>query len=176
MIDPVHPEVSDPVFRVDSWEWREPSHGEHFRTCSFCGCINPDDLAAEPTWHANWADRKYGWPHKFYVNIPNRNPDGLFALSASDSYKRTTSDLEWYHVDEMPDELREIVQRDRWRGDYRYFGFGKRPLHHAKFYSIHHNDPAISNETKWKIFAVSGMRFRFEDTDNGRVVSIYTAE
>jgi hypothetical protein len=79
--DPVHGSGWNSAARWGGWHWGEPSRGEHFRRCSFCGSISPDDLAAEPGWHASWADQKYGWLHKFYVNIPNRNPDALFVVS-----------------------------------------------------------------------------------------------
>lgn len=62
--------------------WRDPKRTEAmpyaptYRTCWFCGSIHPEDL-----WHlltdgtpieVHRADRKYGWPHKFYVDgIPN---------------------------------------------------------------------------------------------------------
>lgn len=39
--------------------------------CSWCGSMHPSDLAAalragEASGH--WADFKYGWPHKWYVD------------------------------------------------------------------------------------------------------------
>lgn len=62
--------------------WRSPTRSEGspyeptYRTCWFCGSIHPEDL-----WHlltdgapieVHRADRKYGWPHKFYIEgIPN---------------------------------------------------------------------------------------------------------
>lgn len=65
------------VYTTHRWEApkteREP-YGESFRRCSYCGSIHPQDfyeaLKASATLDA--ADRKYGWPHKFYVRgIPN---------------------------------------------------------------------------------------------------------
>lgn len=59
--------------------WRPPSEGVDkggydnttpFRTCWFCGSINPQDLfelaQINPIRLAS-TDWKYGWPHKFYV-------------------------------------------------------------------------------------------------------------
>lgn len=52
----------------------EPS-AAHFRTCGYCGSINPEDLvkfAETGNIHFEGADWKYGWPHKVYVKgIPN---------------------------------------------------------------------------------------------------------
>jgi hypothetical protein len=44
------------------------------RHCSYCGSMHPTDLVAAIRLgaHMHWADFKYGWPHKAYVeNIPN---------------------------------------------------------------------------------------------------------
>jgi hypothetical protein len=30
------------------WTWRAPRRGEHFRTCSWCGSVHPQDLLATP--------------------------------------------------------------------------------------------------------------------------------
>lgn len=56
-------------------DWREPGNAAHqtFRSCAYCGSIHPADLAAELRAHPNagtleMADRKYGWPHKFYAS------------------------------------------------------------------------------------------------------------
>jgi hypothetical protein len=42
--DPVHDGEAD---RWGGWDWRNPRYGDHFRTCSYCGSIHPEDLAAE---------------------------------------------------------------------------------------------------------------------------------
>lgn len=51
-------------------EWKE--HGEHIaRSCSYCGSMHPADLARmlrEEGTRLDEADRKYGWPHKFYLH------------------------------------------------------------------------------------------------------------
>lgn len=44
-------------------------------TCGYCGSMHPRELAAAIRLGAtvHWADFKYGWPHKLYVeNAPNR--------------------------------------------------------------------------------------------------------
>jgi len=44
------------------------------RACSYCGSMHPADVAAaiRAGAHGEWADWKYGWPHKAYFEgIPN---------------------------------------------------------------------------------------------------------
>jgi hypothetical protein len=159
----VHPDAD----RWGGWTWREPSRGEHFRRCGFCGSIHPEDIAAEPIWRADWADMKYGWPHKFYVDIPNRQAEQLFVVSASS----TPSDGYTARAD-LTDEQREIVKRDGWNGNdlmhpWNYFQFSTRPTHHGKFYSIHLRDNDLSAEVKATIEQRSGLTFEF--LPDGRV-------
>jgi len=172
MTELVHPEsLHSGQFRYPSgWCWNDPRHGEHFRRCTWCGSAHPDDLAAEPQWRAEWADRKYGWPHKFYVEIPNRNPEALFAVG-SRSAKGTAVDEPmgngWVRVADLTAEQRSILQRDRMGSDYTtHVLFGTRPHHHAKFYTVHLADLAVSPQTKHAIEQRSGLHFEFRD---GRV-------
>lgn len=61
--------------------WREAQPPEEprlspgrLRGCSYCGSMHPSDLAAALAAGAkvHWADRKYGWPHKIYIDgVPN---------------------------------------------------------------------------------------------------------
>lgn len=159
--DPVH---GADAARWGGWEWNEPCHTEHFRRCSYCGSVNPDDLVAEPDWHANWADMKYGWPHKFYVDIPNRDPDRRYIVSASDT--RPTglrADDGWIAWDQIPDD----VHAEGWgRGEWKWALVGTRPQHGGKFYTAHLADPRISDDVRERIHAVCGLRFTWND---GRV-------
>lgn len=166
--------------RWGGWSWREPSHGQHYRTCSYCGSIHPDDLAAEPDWRAEWADAKYGWPHKFYVGIPNRTPEQKFIVAAHsvaregpyapggeryEDVRERYPQQPWIRPSEIPDD----VNTEGWQGlddRYDYVQIGTRPVHRAKFYTTHLADSALGDEVRDRIQAVSGLRFRFE---NGRV-------
>lgn len=168
----VHPEAGQPPFRFGPWSWREPSRGEHFRRCSFCGSVNPDDLAAETVWRAEWADRKYGWPHKFYVDIPNRDTDALFVVSAINREPKENDGTGWVAVAELDDEQRAILVRDGWQQYTEktrpgYVRFSKRPMHHGKFYSIHLRDADLDPAVKQAIEQGCGLTFHF--TDDGRV-------
>lgn len=191
--------------RWGGWSWREPRRGHFYRTCSYCGCIHPEDLAAQPTggtrcltcgaegwegcwssqlttgrdhsydpggWHASWADRKYGWPHKFYVDLVNPNPDALFCIESGpirDGKTPPNNDRMIYvAVTDLTDEQRAICEADGmlWSGSREdgYVGFGKRSVLHAKFYTRHLADTAISAETKATIERVSGLHFEFDGT------------
>lgn len=240
--DPVHGHGWNSAARWGGWHWEDPARGEHFRRCSFCGGIHPEDLAAETAgtgtcracgrqgweacfrgqehagikaavrdgklevsdgeraqvlamadehrydpggWHASWADRKYGWPHKFYVDIPNRDPAALFCISTchearegpyapgGESYSppwERTPGFQWAAWADLTPEQMAIVQRDRMgTGDHHadWFGFGTRPSHHAKFYTAHLADPAVSQDAKDVIQRVSGLRFTF--SEDGKV-------
>lgn len=163
----VHPETAgDSPFRYGPWSWDEPRDGEHFRRCSFCGSVSPDDLAAEPVWRPEWADRKYGWPHKFYVDIPNRNPDRLYCVGTQSGGDAPRGPA-WVAVEDFTEEQRAIVDRDRMTSDRLVAAhFGTRPNHHGKFYTVHLSDPAIDPAVKADIERRSGIAFTFTD---GRV-------
>ena len=180
--DPVHGAEAS---RWGGWHWNGPSRGEHFRRCSYCGSIHPEDLAAEKSWHAEWADRKYSWPHKFYVDIPNRDPGALFCISSCHEAREgpyapggeryqpvqeRSPGYQWVAWADLTPEQLAIVRRDGMgTGDDHadWFGFGTRESHFGKFYTIHLADPAISQDVKDTIQRVSGLRFTW--LDDGRV-------
>jgi hypothetical protein len=156
--NPVHSPDAD---RRGGWNWRAPSRGEHYRTCSYCGSINPEDLANETGWQAQWADAKYGWPHKFYVDIPNREPDRQFIISASNA-PEPPGRHGWISVPELP----AGVSIDGWRdlGAYSWVLLGQRRAHHAKFYTAHLADPAVTRDVVERVQNASGLRFDFRDS------------
>lgn len=170
MTDPVHGHDTDRM-RLPGWRWRDPARGEHFRRCNYCGSIHPEDLAAEPYWYAEWADRKYGWPHKFYVDIPNRNPGQLYCLSASSGPYATDET----HIREgfIPGRKLSRAQRKAltitgmtFEKDNSYT-FHYRTMHHAKFYTVHLADPDLLPATRTTIETRSGLHFNF--SSDGRV-------
>lgn len=142
------------------WSWSPPMHGEHFRRCSFCGSVAPGDLTAEPAWSAEWAYRKYGWPHKFYVSIPNRDPSAIFCVGSQNFQPERPGPVAWA---DLTDDQLAVVERDGMGVRVNtWYSFGTRPSHYGKFYTVHLADPAIPNETKETIQRVSGLRFTFE--------------
>jgi hypothetical protein len=118
-------------------------------------------------WRASWADRKYGWPHKFYVEgVANRNPGTLRIITAlspgqEDRIERETG-YQWYPVGEIP----AGTDVSGWRledGHYSHVGLGSDRTHFVKFYTLHLAGPAVSDEVKETISRVCGLRFTFED-------------
>lgn len=210
--DPVHGYGWNTADRWGGWDWREPRYGDFFRTCSFCGCIHPEDLVAEPAasgpkapcmrcggegweacfrsqagsgeefhsynpggWHASWADRKYGWPHKFYVEgLYPRDPK-LLHCTGHASHVAVGSGSSWGSPDsgvaagDLTEAQKEIIRKDGMNASGKFEGIYQfTPKHtlHAKFYTTHLADPRVSEEIKAKIASVSGLAFRFE---GGRV-------
>jgi hypothetical protein len=56
------------------------------RSCEYCGSMHPADVAAAIRAGAKgeWADRKYGWPHKAYFHdVPNPHAGMLEVRSSS---------------------------------------------------------------------------------------------
>ena len=158
--DPVHGTDAE---RWGGWHWSKPRHGEHFRRCSYCGSVHPEDLAAEPAWHAEWADRKYGWPHKFYADIPNRSASALFVVGAQSggtgrpdwkapSPMAGKDGLGWVAFEKLTRAQRKIAERDGWgvtRDDHSdYYDFGTRASHFGKFYTVHLADPCDQRRGK----------------------------
>lgn len=163
----IHPDAA----RWGGWHWAEPRHGEHFRRCSFCGSIHPDDLAAEPVWEPQWSDMKYGWPHKFYVPIPNRDPGRLYIVASTHGPATPSGSFDWVAWDNLTPEQLEIAHRQG-HGTGRFdpptwVAFGTHADHFGKFYSIHLADDTISDAVKIDIFRRSGLVFTF--SDEGRV-------
>lgn len=172
MSDPVHGlRANDPRLPLREWAYEAPRYGEHFRRCNYCGSIAPDDLAVEIQRggiHPEWADQKYGWPHKLYVEIPGRD-DRLHVLGATSRLRE--GDTDYVPVAQVTEEQRAAVEQGGWGPDWatRYEGlsFGPRPTHHGKFYSVHLADPALDPSVKQAIEAWSGRSFAF--TGDGRV-------
>lgn len=165
--------IADLVHRgeAERWggrSWRDPSRGEHFRRCSYCGCVHPDDLAAETNVRVHWADMKYGWPHKFYVDIPNRDPDRQFVISSAIHQPR---DGQWLTVADADSTLEEVLERGGYGEGSKYrpqfVQLGTRKNHYGKFYTAHLADPAIGPDTKAVIEQLGGLRFKF--AQDGRV-------
>jgi hypothetical protein len=156
--DAIHPDSLD----RGGWSWSEPRHGEHFRRCSWCGSVHPVDLSAEPDLKPDWADRKYGWPHKFYVSIKNRDPERLFVTGTA-NYRPDYGSGDWVAGAALSDEQRLIAARDGYNVEATtaFLSFGTRSMHYGKFYTVHLADPALDAATKEAIARMSGLRFTF---------------
>lgn len=179
LIENVH--TDQHALRFGPTHWRASRYGETFRTCSYCGSINPVDLVRKPEWFASWADRKYGYPHKFYVEgFANADPDRLFVLGTAyntDMPSRgVDGGIEWHRTSKLPAHLRKVAKSegylDRVKLGMRepeWLGFGKRALLFAKFYTEHFKDTRISDEVKDAIMRRSGLWIEFDADGPGSV-------
>lgn len=62
--------------RFGQAHYKEGQGSRSYRHCSYCGSCHPADLAKSIREHGtkvHFADWKYGWPHKVYVEPPNPN-------------------------------------------------------------------------------------------------------
>lgn len=115
------------------------------RRCSYCGSMHPSDVveALKAGARMEWADFKYGWPHKIYLdNIPNPHaglPESLHGTS-------TPQGPDWFQLREnfwiAPPQPAPAKTR-------------------AKFYTIHLKD--ATPEEKEFIEEHAGIRIRFDD-------------
>jgi hypothetical protein len=156
--------------------WRCPSHGEHFSRCAWCGSIHPDDLiearrSKKLPNGTRWADQKYGWPHKFYVDIADVKGElhwlggwsgGLEPPTDEEVRARGYTPIAALTEAERTACEKSVLDLSRYHG----VQVGRRAWHHAKFYTAHLNDDRIEDGTKIEIARLCGLRFEFED---GRV-------
>lgn len=170
-------------FEQPTWRVREP---EHFRRCSYCGSMHPEDFVTEARGGAQVdrsVDWKYGWPHKVYVHVPNPNPDALFCVGSISEAKvgafapggerYTPPGDDYIAVADLTPEQLAIAKRD---GSYRdrdgervadYFRFGTRRDFFGKYYAVHACDPWVTEELRTEIAYHTG--YIVSTTDEGRV-------
>jgi hypothetical protein len=118
-------------FKVRGTRWPDcPEPGqEHFEpdifpTCSYCGSLDVETvLQAFKTPGMKWGgtDWKYGWPHKFYIEIPCEPYRRIVGSSSGPGEKREftwgESKTRWHKfysehlIDATPEQL------DRWNKD-----------------------------------------------------------
>lgn len=127
------------------------------RSCSYCGSMHPADVAAAIRAGAkgDWADFKYGWPHKAYFdNVPNPHA-GLLETRSSACVKS----------EQYPNEVRERRYDPRTGErveDYvRYTEVPEpaRATTSGKFYTVHLRDATIDDRET--IERHLGLRFTF---------------
>ena len=229
-IDHVH---GGEAVRWGGWDWRGPRRGDHFRTCSYCGSIHPEDLAAElvPAGrcagcgadgleghyrndvgpavrrgvdsgiispgelsdeerrrleipqhpydpggaYPSWADQKYGWPHKFYVQ--GLRPRDAKLLHCFTHYRGEAApegySYPWVAAADLTRAQRKILSEDGMLGKGEtpvgWYAFRPKTELFAKFYTRHLADPGIAPEVIDKIAAASGVRFHFSSAEGFRV-------
>jgi hypothetical protein len=152
-----------------AFEWRPPHapdvddprrHTASLGGCNYCGSLHPTDLVAALKAGAtlSWADRKYGWPHKVYVdNCPNPHEGMLEIRSSSSHQSEGYPDKRWdgYYSQHTGEKT------------YRYYAkpAPARATAHAKFYTAHLLD--ATSEEREVIERAMGLSFTFYD--DGRV-------
>lgn len=153
--------------------WREPRYGDNFRTCSYCGCINPEDLFNAQGWFPSWADQKYGYPHKFYVGrLPNPDPNKIFVTGTSygkidDAVKEREGWVSRRNLNEAQAEALRQGGYNRLLGwpsrKPQWFTFGTHTYLHAKFYTEHYRDLDLSGEMRDALWRRSGLWIEFAE-------------
>ena len=153
---------NNPVHQGVTWGWNSSRGPEHFRRCSYCGCVHPEDLVAEVGWQPDWADWKYGWPHKFYVKIPDRlGKLDYLGCSDVDLTDEQLTAYGWKRIEDLTPEELVVAQPhiDSWPRPLKAIGIGVRTSHFGKFYTEHLRDPSINNTVKNEIHVTSGIAF-----------------
>lgn len=156
----VHP---DSRFGPAAWEVRAP---EHFRRCSYCGGIHPEDFvtAVEAGAKPDMADWKYGWPHKLYAEVPARG-DNLDWLGGTSGGVRPPTPEElrargFTPVADLTPEERAVCERQGINlATYHGVIVGPRKSFTAKFYTVHAIEPWVSEELRQKIAKATGYLF-----------------
>lgn len=160
-------ELSDP--KQQGWmSWRSGRDGEHFRRCPHCGSLHPEDMAeaVRAGSKLELADMKYGWPHKFYLDVPNRNPDRRVIVSTTNAAvpegEGWVKVRPWHHW---------RLKREGWGGWPEHRGhhlrFGTRPNHYGKFYTVHLCDDWVPQEIRDLVQERTGIKI--EPAPDGRV-------
>lgn len=126
------------------------------RSCQFCGSMHPEDLAAAIRAGATveWADFKYGWPHKVYVyKVPNPHAGMIEVRSSSSSevpgYERVAHPRYNKRTGERVDDHVWWVQKE-------FAG----PTTTGNFYTVHLQE--ATPEDREVIERAMGLRFTFE--------------
>jgi hypothetical protein len=123
------------------------------RSCGYCGSMHPSDVVAaiQAGARGEWADMKYGWPHKSYFEgVPNPHA-GLLEVRSSANFK--------------PDEDYTKDWIETGDGHWRKPGKPASETTHGKFYTVHLMD-ATPEE---KAIIESHLELTFEFTDDGKV-------
>jgi hypothetical protein len=137
-----------------------------FWTCGYCGSMHPQELAAAIRQGAtvSWADRKYGWPHKIYVEgAPNRYAGHGEIRSGVTYCSRPPQD----EIDAGKwERYQDGFDRDTGEPTHSY----RTPLptptpaseivSHAKFYTLHLQDASAADREV--IERAMGLRFVFD--------------
>src|ERR1051326_7382781 len=107
------------------------------KECSHCGSLSVEDaikFLQTPGTQFSGSDWKYGWPHKFYIEVPNPDSDELVELGSRTPEPDTPVDkLKWrcYAHGSTPC----ACPKERATGYYYEPIMGHRKILHYKFYN-----------------------------------------
>lgn len=66
-----------------------------YKDCPYCGSMEPVELAdliVQGKAIMSGSDWKYGWPHKFYVSLPNPDAGKIVQIGSSSDYNAETGE------------------------------------------------------------------------------------
>lgn len=148
-----HPALQDhPI----EWSARIPDEPTIVR-CSYCGSITPQlamALLKDPGTGFSGSDWKYGWPHKFYLTVPNPDRDKLVPMSwrTGPDVDGTHPEDEWScHAHNRSDCAcpKEPGVTGHWTRVER----GHRETLHLKFYSNHLADATDAEFAEYSVIS-----------------------
>jgi hypothetical protein len=154
------------------YDWREPQapdlsdvhrfSAREFHGCGYCGSMHPVELAAAIRAGAtvHWADRKYGWPHKVYVEgAPNPYAGQLEIRRVTWCSQPPQAEIDAGKWERYQDGYNSTTGKQRF--SYRILG-PKEPAAataHGKFYTLHLQD--ATPEDRAVIESAMGLTFQF---------------
>lgn len=150
-------------------DWHEGGQRTDGRLCScgYCGSMHPAEVAAAIRAGArgHWADFKYGWPHKFYLEgVPNPHAGMVELTSSIGGEPRTDEDRAEYSIKVPSGRFDERTGQPT----FYYYAPGKPApalSSHEKFYTVHLLDATA--EDREVIERAMGLSFTFHA--DGRV-------
>jgi len=134
------------------------SQDDHRLFCWNCGSMSVADLiTALKTSGTRYSgsDWKYGWPHKFYIEIPNPNADELVEIG-SESGGGINKDT--------PGAV-----FDSYAGGYKVPQMGRRSHINGKFYTDHLKDAGPEQFAEAAALLLKYLKIDFKRGDDGRI-------
>lgn len=166
--------MEDQAKNVHNYQWRDAVPPDlqsgrtmgRLRSCEYCGSMHPADVAAAIRAGAKgeWADRKYGWPHKAYFDgIPNPHAGLLESTMSRTNPPQEEIDAgKWIEIPTGRFDERTGKPTTQWAAP----GTPASHVTYGKFYSEHLQD--ASPEDRSTIEQHLGLHFEFLPDGNIR--------
>lgn len=136
------------------------------KSCQYCGSMHPTDLANALRNGAtlSWADFKYGWPHKAYVDdIPNPHA-GMIESRTSTSHPTQEQIDSGEYIQIPTGRFSETTGQPTFTWAHKGEPAGQKT--HGKFYTVHLQDAC--QEDRELIERHMGFKFSFGPDDQVR--------